>query len=207
VLAAEQITTALFQRKAKGSFSQDSDRAPPPRVAFRTLAETRRRGGPHGTLPRLSPRRMDPQAWLAFGIDVLRETVSRLSATPDAWLGPARSPGSKSNSPTTARASVGGSPRASSRPVVLLDFSPRGSRSTRIAVSLGHVKTNTARHSSAASLYRLAFDDVVSDLLKVKAATVAETTSRPVARPIRPRTSPQPRSRRATSRPTSGRKS
>ena len=57
-------------------------------------------------------------------------------------------------------------------------------------------ETNTARHSTAASLYRLAFDDVVSDLLKVKAAT--ETTSRPLTRPIRSRTSPQSRSRRAT---------
>jgi len=36
------------------------------------------------------------------------------------------------------------------------------------------VKTNTARHSKALSLYRLAFDDVVSDLLKVKAADTSE---------------------------------
>src|SRR5260370_24158938 len=69
------------------------------------------------------------------------------------------------------------------------------------------MKMNTARHSTAASLYRLAFDDVVSDLRKATAAAVAETTPRPVARPIRPRTSPQPRSRRATSRPAPVRKS
>jgi len=36
------------------------------------------------------------------------------------------------------------------------------------------VKTNTARHSTAASLYRLAFNDVVFDLLKMKAADIAE---------------------------------
>jgi hypothetical protein len=36
------------------------------------------------------------------------------------------------------------------------------------------MKTNTARHSTAASLYRLAFNDVVSDLLKMKAADIAE---------------------------------
>jgi len=36
------------------------------------------------------------------------------------------------------------------------------------------VKTNTARHSKALSLYRLAFNDVVSDLLKVKPADIAE---------------------------------
>jgi hypothetical protein len=38
------------------------------------------------------------------------------------------------------------------------------------------VKTSTDRHSTALSLYRLAFDDVVSDLLKVK---VVETSERP----------------------------
>jgi hypothetical protein len=37
------------------------------------------------------------------------------------------------------------------------------------------VKTNTGRHSKALSLYRLAFDDVVSGLLKV---TPAETSER-----------------------------
>jgi hypothetical protein len=36
------------------------------------------------------------------------------------------------------------------------------------------VKTTTGRHSEAPSLYRLAFDDVVSDLLKVKPATTSE---------------------------------
>ena len=36
------------------------------------------------------------------------------------------------------------------------------------------MKTNTARHSKALSLYRLAFNDVVSDLLKVKPADIAE---------------------------------
>jgi len=36
------------------------------------------------------------------------------------------------------------------------------------------VKMNTGRHSKALSLYRLAFDDVVSDLLKVKAADTLE---------------------------------
>jgi len=38
------------------------------------------------------------------------------------------------------------------------------------------VKTNTGRHSKALSLYRLAFDDVVSDLLKVKPADPSERT-------------------------------
>jgi len=36
------------------------------------------------------------------------------------------------------------------------------------------VKTNTGRHSKTLSLYRLAFDDVVSDLLKVKPAATSE---------------------------------
>jgi len=36
------------------------------------------------------------------------------------------------------------------------------------------VKTNTGRHSKALSLYRLAFDDVVSDLLKVKQVDTSE---------------------------------
>jgi len=36
------------------------------------------------------------------------------------------------------------------------------------------VKTNTGRHGTALSLYRLAFDDVVSDLLKVKPADTSE---------------------------------
>jgi len=67
------------------------------------------------------------------------------------------------------------------------------------------MKTNTARHSTAASLYRLAFDDVVSDLLKIKVAAVTETTLRPVARPIH--TSPQSRNRRAASRRANGGKS
>jgi hypothetical protein len=40
------------------------------------------------------------------------------------------------------------------------------------------MKRNIARHRTAASLYRLAFDDVVSDLLKVTAAAVAETPCR-----------------------------
>jgi len=48
------------------------------------------------------------------------------------------------------------------------------------------VKTNTVRRSTAAPLYRLAFDDVVSGLLKVKAPPVADTTPRPTVRPIRP---------------------
>ena len=39
------------------------------------------------------------------------------------------------------------------------------------------MKTKTARHSTAPALYRLAFDDVVSDLLKVKVAA-ADTTQR-----------------------------
>ena len=43
----------------------------------------------------------------------------------------------------------------------------------------GHVKTNTGRHSKALSLYRLAFDDVVSDLLKVKPADISEGAGRP----------------------------
>lgn len=38
----------------------------------------------------------------------------------------------------------------------------------------GHMKTNPWRHSKAPSLYRLAFDDVVSDLLKVKTADTPE---------------------------------
>jgi hypothetical protein len=36
------------------------------------------------------------------------------------------------------------------------------------------VKTNTDRHGKGVSLYRRAFDDVVSDLLKVKAADTSE---------------------------------
>jgi len=36
------------------------------------------------------------------------------------------------------------------------------------------VKTNTGRHSKALSLYRLAFDDVVSELVKVKATDTSE---------------------------------
>ena len=39
------------------------------------------------------------------------------------------------------------------------------------------MKTKTARHSTAPALCRLAFDDVVSDLLKVKVAA-ADTTQR-----------------------------
>jgi len=42
---------------------------------------------------------------------------------------------------------------------------------------------------------------------KIVATAVAETTPRPVARPIRSRTLPQSRSRRAPSRPASGGKS
>jgi len=38
------------------------------------------------------------------------------------------------------------------------------------------VKTSTDRHSKALSLYRLAFDDVVSDLLKAKPADTSERT-------------------------------
>jgi len=38
------------------------------------------------------------------------------------------------------------------------------------------MKTNTVRPSTAPPLYRLAFDDVVSDLLKAKAT--ADTTQR-----------------------------
>lgn len=37
-----------------------------------------------------------------------------------------------------------------------------------------HVKTRTGRHSKVLSVYRLAFDDVVSGLLKVKAADIVE---------------------------------
>jgi len=40
------------------------------------------------------------------------------------------------------------------------------------------VKTNTGRHSKALSLYRLAFDDVVSDLLKMKVADTPERAGR-----------------------------
>jgi hypothetical protein len=40
------------------------------------------------------------------------------------------------------------------------------------------VKTSTDRHSTALSLYRLAFDDVVSALLKVKVAETAERADR-----------------------------
>ena len=107
MLAAEQITTALFQRKAKGSFSQDSDRAPLRASRFALL----RKPGAGAALS----SRMEPQARLAFGINVLREMVSRLAAAPDAWLGPAQSPGSKSNSATTTRASAGGSRRSDER--------------------------------------------------------------------------------------------
>jgi hypothetical protein len=41
----------------------------------------------------------------------------------------------------------------------------------------GPVKTNTGRHRKALSLYRLAFDDVVADLLKVKPADTFERAS------------------------------
>jgi hypothetical protein len=40
------------------------------------------------------------------------------------------------------------------------------------------VKTSTDRHSTALSLYRLAFDDVISALLKVKVAETAERADR-----------------------------
>ena len=40
------------------------------------------------------------------------------------------------------------------------------------------MKTNTGRHSKALSLYRLAFDDVVSDLLKMKVADTPERAGR-----------------------------
>jgi hypothetical protein len=39
------------------------------------------------------------------------------------------------------------------------------------------VKTGTDRHSKALSLYQRAFDDVVSDLIKVKAADTSERAS------------------------------
>jgi len=39
------------------------------------------------------------------------------------------------------------------------------------------VKKNTGRHRKAPSLYRLAFEDAVSDLLKVKPADTAETAA------------------------------
>jgi hypothetical protein len=42
------------------------------------------------------------------------------------------------------------------------------------------VKTSTDRHSKALSLYRRAFDDVVSDLIKVKAADNSERLARRV---------------------------
>ena len=45
------------------------------------------------------------------------------------------------------------------------------------------MKTSTGRHSTAPSLYRLAFDDVVSDLLNVKpAATLEAATQKAEAR-------------------------
>jgi len=44
VLAAEQITTALFQAQSQGGLLARFRQGAPPRVAFRTLAETRRRG-------------------------------------------------------------------------------------------------------------------------------------------------------------------
>jgi hypothetical protein len=50
------------------------------------------------------------------------------------------------------------------------------------------VKTNTGRHSKALSLYRLAFNDVVSGLLKVKAADIAEGAGqKPETRPNKTR--------------------
>ncbi len=78
MLAAEQIITALFQRKAKGSFSQDSDRAPLRASRFALL---RKPGAGAARTDRFRDSllaRMEPQARLAFGIDDLRETVSRL---------------------------------------------------------------------------------------------------------------------------------
>jgi hypothetical protein len=66
VLAAEQITTALFQAQSQGGLLARFRQGAPPRVRpARTASET------------LSPR-TEPQARLAFGIDVLRETVRRL---------------------------------------------------------------------------------------------------------------------------------
>jgi hypothetical protein len=44
------------------------------------------------------------------------------------------------------------------------------------------VKRNPGRHSKAPSLYRLAFGDVVSDLLKVKTADTPERADRTAAR-------------------------
>ena len=45
------------------------------------------------------------------------------------------------------------------------------------------MKTSTGRHSTAPSLYRRAFDDVVSDLLNVKpAATLEAATQKAEAR-------------------------
>lgn len=46
----------------------------------------------------------------------------------------------------------------------------------------GHVKTNPGRHKKAPSLYRLAFDDVVSDLLKGKTADTPERADRTAER-------------------------
>jgi hypothetical protein len=50
------------------------------------------------------------------------------------------------------------------------------------------VKTNTGRHSKTLSLYRLAFDDVVSDLLKVKPVNTSERAGeKPQTRPNKAR--------------------
>ncbi len=65
MLAAEQITTALFQAQSQGGLLARSCGNPAQGRPARTASET------------LSSR-MEPQARLAFGIDVLRETVSRL---------------------------------------------------------------------------------------------------------------------------------
>jgi len=56
------------------------------------------------------------------------------------------------------------------------------------------VKTNTGRHSKALSLYRLAFDDVVSELVKVKAVDTSERSGQK-AEP-RPNNKARKRSRR-----------
>jgi hypothetical protein len=75
VLAAEQITTALFQRKAKGR------KIPTGRPFARRVSHScgnPAQGRPARTASETLSPRTEPQARLAFGIDVLRETVRRL---------------------------------------------------------------------------------------------------------------------------------
>ncbi len=58
MLAAEQITTALFRAQSQGGLLARFRQGAPPRVAFRTLAETRRRGSRGMSRPLDGPLRI-----------------------------------------------------------------------------------------------------------------------------------------------------